>query len=102
MFTVADLCCIYFYTISGILNVIIVLIFMWSDDVTEMFLGWIKKVSFLLLLYFSLCLKQFIRRNAICLAILITWGIALIFDANGGRADTVGMDMSLDLNLSVR
>lgn len=131
MFTAADLCCIYFYTISGILNAITVLIFMCSDDVTEMFLGWnaVKKVSFLLLVYFSLFsnlfhsamtavyagiyllsalwhnkfgLKQFIRKNAICLAVLITWGIALIFDANGGRADTVGMDMSLDLNLSVR
>ena len=39
MFTAADLCCIYFYTISGILNAITVLIFMCSDDVTEMFLG---------------------------------------------------------------
>ena len=134
MFTAADLCCIYFYTMSGILNAIVVLVLMCYDDMTEMFLSWSRgrKVLFLFLLYFALfsnlfhsaitaiyagvyllfdlrklyChkknFKQYVRENIFCLLILVGWGIVLLFEASGGRADVVGVDMSLDIALAVR
>ena len=131
MFTAADLCCIYFYTMSGIANAIIVLIFLCYDNTTEMFLAWnkLKKAIFLFGVYFALfsnlfhsaitavyagvqllitlqdCkkgVKQYIKKNIVYLAILVTWGVVLIFEANGGRADKVGIDMTLDLALAFR
>lgn len=134
MFTAADLCCIYFYTMSGILNAIVVLVLMCYNDITEMFLSWnkVQKVLFLLLLYFALfsnlfhsaitaiytgvyllfdlrklynhkkSFKQYVRGNFFCLLILVGWSIVLIFEASGGRADVVGVDMSLDIALAVR
>lgn len=131
MFTAADLCCVYFYTMSGILNAIVVLILMQSDNMTEMFLSWkwIQKLLFLIVLYFALFsnlfhsaitaiyagvyllinlrymkqdFKLFVWRNIISLLILITWGVALLYEANGGRADAIGMGMTLDFALSIR
>jgi len=118
MFSSADLCCIYFYTMSGILNAIIVLFFLRFDDMSEMFLSWncFQKALFLILLYFALFsnlfhsaitaiyagvyllinlrhykhnYKQYICKNMIYLLILVMWGIALLFEASGGRADEI-------------
>ena len=56
MFSAADLCCVYFYTMSGILNAIIVLILLRYTDMTEAFLswGWWQKSFFAVILYFAL------------------------------------------------
>lgn len=131
MFTAADLCCIYFYTMSGIINAIVVLIFLCHDNIMDVFLSWnyFQKILFVILLYFALfsnlfhsamtaifagvyllfnlygyksCLRQFIVKNGIYLLILITWGIVLIFEVNGGRAGKVGAEISLDFALAVR
>lgn len=131
MFSAADLCCIYCYTMSGLLNAIVVLIFLQFDNITEAFLSWkhIQKLLFLILLYFALFshlfhsaltaiyagvyllinlrrykhnYKQYIGKNIICLLVLVMWGIALFFEANGGRADVIGADMTLDFALAIR
>lgn len=134
MFTAADLCCIYFYTMSGILNAIVVLILMRYDDLAEMFSSWKKKqkMLFVILVYFALFSNlfhsaitaiyagvnllfnirkmlykkesfiEYIKRNLFYLFILIGWGIVLVFEANGGRADVVGIDTPLDFNLAIR
>lgn len=131
MFTAGDLCCIYYYTISGILNAIVVLILFRFENITEKFCSWnfIYKLFFLILLYFALFsnlfhsamtaiyagirlliglryfshnFKQFIRKNFFYLLILVVWGVVLIFEANGGRADQSGLGRQFDLALSMR
>ena len=118
MFTAADLCCIYNYTIPGILNAIVVLILLRNEDITETFLSWnlIQKILFLLMIYFALfshlfhsaitaiyagiylllsiwfCkrnIKQILRKNSIMFLILAMWGTALVFEASGGRAGSL-------------
>lgn len=131
MFSAADLCCIYFYTISGILNAIVVLLLLRFKDITENFLSWnfIWKISFCFLIYFALfsnlfhsaitaiyggtsllfnlyyCkngFKGIIRKNIIYLFILAGWGIVLLFEATGGRAAVVGGVSGLNLVLSIQ
>lgn len=94
--------------------------------------GWFEKVFFAVILYFALfsnifhsaiiaifagvqitmhlfnlykrkiCFKQYLKMNVIYLLIVAIWGIVLVFEANGERADAVGIKQPLDLELSVR
>ncbi len=57
LFHAADLCCIFFYTLSGIVNITCVLIFLQSKrSMLERFCNWriYRKVEFLLLVYGAL------------------------------------------------
>lgn len=131
MFTAADLCCIYYYTISGILNAIVVLILLRFDDAAELFSSrkHTHKLLFMILLYFALfsnlfhsaitviyagihllmglrCyardFRQYIKKNILFLLILAAWGLILFFEVNGGRANVIGVDTNIDLVLAVR
>lgn len=115
MFTAADLCCIYNYTIPGIVNAIVVLLLLRIDDMTEKFMMWkpIQRMLFFMLVYFSIfshlfhsaitaiyagvhlmlslwfCkgnLRQVMKKNVVYISILAMWGVALVFEAGGGRA----------------
>lgn len=133
MFTAADLCCIYFYTMSGVLNAIVLLLFMRYDGPDKMFREQKVSVRVLsgVLLYFALFsnlfhsamtavyvfvhlvygvqreyqaksgFRQAVRKNRLCVLLLISYGLMLLFELSGGRADTVGSG-TLDLGLAVR
>lgn len=131
MFTAADLCCIYYYTMSGVLNAIVVLLLLRLKDATEKFLSWniIQKTGFCVLVYFALfsnlfhsaitaiyagvallfnlyrcrgSFKEIVRKNIVYLFILIGWGIVLILEVTSGRAEVVGGESSFNLILSVQ
>ncbi|NBJ91332.1 hypothetical protein [Parablautia muri] len=131
MFTAADLCCIYYYTMSGVLNAIVVLLLLQWKDVTEKFLSWnlIRKTGFCILVYFALfsnlfhsaitaiyagaallfalyhckdSFKEFVRKNMAYLFILAGWGIVLVLEITSGRAEVVGGESGLNLALSVQ
>lgn len=131
MFSAADLCCVYFYTISGILNAVVVLLFLRFKDITKSYLSWNFKwkLSFCLLIYFALfsnlfhsaitaiyagvgllfnlyhckCgLKENVRKNRIYFFMLAGWGIVMLFEATGGRAEVVGGKSGLNLVLPIQ
>lgn len=128
LFHSSDLCTAYYYTMSGILNAILVLILLAEEDASEAFhkmsLG--RKIALSVLIYFAMCSNLFhsaitvvycgvcilvtlfkeksiilsIRRNALQIAIILLWGVVLIFEFFGGRSDSFGQE--LDFALSMR
>ncbi|WP_029233436.1 hypothetical protein [Butyrivibrio sp. VCB2006] len=128
LFHSSDLCTVYYYTMGGLLNAILLLILLEKKDATKAFrkmpVG--RKIALSVLIYFAVFSNLFhsaitvvycgtvilidwvkeksvvssIRRNALQFAIILLWGVVLIFEFFGGRSDSFEQD--IDLVLSIR
>lgn len=128
LFHSSDLCTAYYYTISGILNAILLLILLAEEDATRAFrrmsLG--RKIALSVLIYFAMFSNLFhsaitvvycgvvilidlakeksivrsIRQNVLHLAVILLWCVVLIFEYFGGRSDS--FEQGLDFALSMK
>lgn len=128
MFYASDLTCVYFYTIAGITNAILLIVLMKNEDINISFFefSFVEKTLFVLLTYFALfsnlfhsaitacwCgaaafmaliknrkgLKNYVRNNTVTLTIVLVWFVVLLFEKSGGRAGV--FDKALDIEMAV-
>lgn len=116
MFCAEDLCCVFNYTMPGILNAIVVLYMARYKKFSLEFkdFSWQKKILFLILLYFALLsnifhsiitvsycsavillnarndVRKAIKENVLQVVIVFLWLFVLLFEKSGGRADDIG------------
>ena len=127
LFYSADLCTAYFYTMSGILNAILMLILFKQEDAQKWFkeLGIVKKILLYVLIYFAMFSNLFhsaisvmfvsavifldmvkeksiikaIRNHLLFVSIILMWFVVMAFEYSGGRADSV--DQGFQIKLSI-
>lgn len=128
LFYSADLCTAYFYTMSGILNAILMLILFKHEDAAKWFkeLGLVRKVLLYVLIYFAMFSNLFhsaitvmfvsavifidmvkeksifrvIRKQWMFVSIIMIWFVVMVFEYFGGRADAVNQGFMIGLSIS--